>query len=419
MRITISSRRTRSLLGSLVSGALLLFMPTLVTAEEPERLPGKVDLTAEFEKLGLTPLAQGNRDDCSLFAITALVEFETGEHSREPHRRLSEEFLIWAADHATGETGDQAMFYKAVQGLNSLGVCAADLMPYLGKPNPHRKPSAEAVADARPLSERWKVEWIKRWSLDSPLTERQMLEIKRALANGHPVACGLRWPKELKGSKLLEVPPADKVSDGHSIALVGYEDDPTQNGQGVLLFRNSYGPTWGDKGYGVMSYGYVRAYANDALRLGFGAPRSEVPTVRYEAESMTILAKEKCDTSRQKMNDWGAPMWSHGEQLFCNAQRGGWVELGFDVPKAGRYRVRILATAAPDYGIVRAAIDGRKLPPEFDLYAGRVCPAGSLELGTHDLSAGNHRLRVTAVGKNATERSFSFGLDAVDIITAK
>ena len=419
MRITISSRRKCSLLGSLISGGLLLLIPSLGTADEQERLPGKVDLTADFEKLGLTPLAQGNRDDCSLFAITALAEFESGKHSRGPHRRLSEEFLIWAADHATGETGDQAMFYKAVQGLNSLGVCAADLMPYLGKPNPHRKPSAEAVADARPLSERWKVEWIKRWSLDSRLTEQQLLEVKRALADGHPVACGLRWPKELNGYKLLEVPPPDKVSDGHSIALVGYEDDPTQNGRGVLLFRNSYGPTWGDKGYGVMSYAYARAYANDALRLGFGPPRSEVPTVRYEAESMTILAKEKCDTSRQKMNDWGAPMWSHGEQLFCDAKRGGWAELGFDVPKAGRYRVRILATAAPDYGIVRAAFDGRTLPPEFDLYAGRVCPAGSLELGIHDLSAGNHRLRVTAVGKNAAAKNYSFGLDAVDLITAK
>ena len=47
-------------------------------------LPAGVDLVPEFRKLGLTPLAQGERDVCSLFAITALVEFESGRRSRNP-----------------------------------------------------------------------------------------------------------------------------------------------------------------------------------------------------------------------------------------------------------------------------------------------------------------------------------------------
>ena len=261
--------------------------------------------------------------------------------------------------------------------------------------------------------------WIKRWSTDALLTERQLSEIKLALAAGHPVACGLRWPKTLNGNKLLAVSTADQVSDGHSIAFVGYENDPKQNGGGVLLFRNSYGPKWGDKGYGVMSYGYARTYANDALWLKFGPAGSELPTVHYEAEAMPVVHKDRCDTSRQKMNDWGAAMWSHGEQLFCNTPRGGSVALGFDVPKAGRYRVRILATAVPDYGIVRAAVDGRELSQQFDLYGGQVCPAGSLELGLFDLPTGSHRLRVTSVGKNKAAKGFSFGLDALDLIAAK
>ncbi len=64
-------------------------------------------------------------------------------------------------------------------------------------------------------------------------------------------------------------------------------------------------------------------------------------------------------------------------------------------------------------------LDGRNLPPEFDLYSGRVSPAGSLELGTHDFPAGRHRLRFTAVAKNAVSTNFFFGLDAVDLIAAK
>jgi hypothetical protein len=46
-------------------------------------------------------------------------------------------------------------------------------------------------------------------------------------------------------------------------------------------------------------------------------------------------------------------------------------------------------------------------------------PAGSLELGSHDLSAGPHRLRFTAIGKNATSTNFFFDLDAVDLLAAK
>jgi hypothetical protein len=55
---------------------------------------------------------------------------------------------------------------------------------------------------------------------------------------------------------------------------------------------------------------------------------------------------------------------------------------------------------------------------EFDLYAGRICPAGALELGALEMPAGRHRLRVTSVGKNAASQGFSFGLDAVDLLSA-
>ncbi len=36
------------------------------------RLPNRISLIPEFQNLGLSPRAQGKRDTCSLFAITAL-----------------------------------------------------------------------------------------------------------------------------------------------------------------------------------------------------------------------------------------------------------------------------------------------------------------------------------------------------------
>jgi hypothetical protein len=92
------------------------------------------------------------------------------------------------------------------------------------------------------------------------------------------------------------------------------------------------------------------------------------------------------------------------------------VELGFAVRTAGRYRLRVLATAAPNCGAVRVALDGKRPEQDFSLYSGRVSPAGSLELGTIALAAGRHKLRIESAGKPAGSTGFSFGLDAIDLL---
>jgi len=405
--------------GSLPASAALADKPPVapITPAQPRPLPAKVDLTPLFTQDGLAPENQGDRADCTLFAITGLADFETARHGgAQKHLRLAPEFLIWAARKATGHKGDQSMFYEAIHGLNILGICTENLMPYVGKPDPKRTPTEKAIADARTLAARWKPHWIKRWDLTRHLTDAEFHAIKEALAAGHPVACGLRWPKELKGSSIVAVPPAGQVEDGHSIVFVGYEDDLKKPGGGMLRFRNSWGPKWGEDGYGLMSYGYARAYANDAVWLELEPPRAEVPLRRFEAFACPVLARGKCETNEQKMADWGPLMWSQGKQLFCDAKDGGFVELALDVKKPGRYRMRVLATAAPDYGIVRFALDGKRQGPDVDLYSGRVCPSGTLELGTHDLAAGRHRIHISAIGKNPSSKNFFFGIDAIDLL---
>jgi hypothetical protein len=376
--------------------------------------PGKVDLTPEFNGLGLIPQVQG-ADTCSLHAVASLAEFELAERDRRPSAERSTEFLIWAAKKATGKKGDQAMFYEAVCGLNRFGICHAALMPEVAPGGARRVPSAAALADAKEESQRWKVHWIKRWDLKRPLDDAQIRGIKDALAHGHPVACGLRWPKVLKGYELIQVPPPNAVEDGHSIALVGYSDD-SQPGGGVFLFRNSWGPKWGKNGYGSMSYAYARTYANDALWLELGPPDSEVPLERFEATALSVAASGRCRPSAQDMAQWEGAMWTRGKQLFCNAEKEGFVGLAIEVRRPGRYRLRVLATAAPDFGTIRVALDGKWLEPQFDLYCGRVSPSGTLELGTHAFTAGQHHVRFANTGKNPASAGYSFGIDAIDLL---
>ena len=95
------------------------------------------------------------------------------------------------------------------------------------------------------------------------------------------------------------------------------------------------------------------------------------------------------------------------------------MELEFQVKKAGRYRLRVEGTVAPDYGIIRIALDGKSTGPRFDLYSGMVGPSGPLELGVHDLAATKHTIRFTTVGKNAVSENFWFGVSAIDLLAAK
>ncbi len=403
--------------------AATLAVTAIDTASAADGLPAKVDLTPEFQRLELPAHAQGNSDVCSLFAVTSVADFESARHGAGRQPCLSEEYLIWAARQATGKDHNQAMFYEAVEGLNVLGICDEALMPYTTNANPKsgstRRPSPKARADARQRAERWQVHWIRRWDVSRPMSDAQFQGIKVALAKGHPVACGLRWPNKLKGSSILSDNPPGGVSDGHSIAFVGYTDDADAPGGGTFRFRNSFGADWGDHGYGLMSYAYARKYANDAIWLTYGAPGTERPAERFEATALPIVERRNCETQVQSMADFEPKLWTQGRQLLCTVKKGGDVVLAFDVRQAGRYRVRLLATAAPDYGRLAVTLDGAAKPETFDLYSGRVSPGGSLELGQHELSVGRHRLRCTSVGKNPASGNFYFGLDAIDLMLVK
>ncbi|MEP0843516.1 MAG: hypothetical protein HRF43_12510 [Phycisphaerae bacterium] len=399
-----------------VWGMLLTGVVESAAAQSGAALPAKADLAPRFTELGLTPRSQGKRDTCSLFAITSAANFEWAQSRKGDAKPLETEFLVWAAKEACAKSRDQAMFYEALAGLNAFGICEEGLMEYGPTAGGDRKPSPEAVKNAAVLANRWKAHWIRLWDLRKPLSDAQITAIQQAIAEGHPVACGLRWPKSGKNEELINPPAPEDVRDGHSITLVGYRDDPEQPGGGVFRFRNSYGTGWGQDGYGLMSYAYVRRYANDALWLELLPPQGEVPLQRFEAEDLPVTAKEKCEPRPQDTAEWNARLWSGGRHLFCEAQSGGFVEFSFEVGKAGRYRVRLLATAAPDYGKVRVALDGQDAGRSFDLRAGRVCPGGSLELGTRELAAGPHRLRVSAAGASSSWSGWSFGLDALDLL---
>jgi C1A family cysteine protease len=90
---------------------------------------------------------------------------------------------------------------------------------------------------------------IKSWAaFDATATGR----VKQQLARGVPVIFSMRaTPKmhALRGDAVLE--EDDVPGEGHSMVAVGYDD-----AKNAFLIRNSWGPSWGNKGYGWFGYEY-------------------------------------------------------------------------------------------------------------------------------------------------------------------
>jgi len=83
--------------------------------------------------------------------------------------------------------------------------------------------------------------------------------IKQKLLLDYPVLCGIKlfdniYSDEAKNTGIINYSEEyDKILGGHCIILVGFDDDKK-----YYRFINSWGPTWGDKGFGYLPYEYIK-----------------------------------------------------------------------------------------------------------------------------------------------------------------
>ncbi|MBI2300085.1 MAG: C1 family peptidase [Armatimonadetes bacterium] len=397
---------------------VLLALLALEGAAMAEDLPGAVDLRPAWAALELSPKSQAPRGTCSVFAVTAMLEFELARPKRHAVR-LSEEFVNWASHHTNGRASDGSFFSDAIVGVQTCGAPAAELLPYAQTFDPALQPAAPVLADA--LARRGVTSWwIKLWDVHTGMSDAMLRQVKESLAAGHPVALGMRWPDQERYDEhgALEVPPADKVFDGHSVVLVGYADDPMLPGGGAFIFRNSFGPGWRDGGHALLPYAYAAAYGNDAVGLRVdGRPgRADNRGVKggLDFERLAVVERRGVERAAQEMTAYGDG-WDGAQQLFCGGTEGGSIAFELPVDAGGLYQLDLYATRAPDFATLRIAVDGLVLLPALDLFGPQVVPTGRVRLGVMPLKVGRHALQVHAATKNPAAQGWHFGLDAVTL----
>jgi C1A family cysteine protease len=234
--------------------------------------PAQVDLRDRFGPVR----SQGPVAASPAFAATAVAEGLLAASAKRP-ASLSPRFVYYAArqllDRRTSRTSTKAIaadtgayLADAMQVIATTGAASESTMPYAAQTEMTRwlqitresrdaavqrfvsnPPTAAAVSDA------------KRFVLPGVRKLTKLSQIKQALASGKPVAMTLAVYDSFEGAAAArtgKIPLPETTIEQrlghHAVCAVGYEDE-----QGRLIVRNSWGPKWGDEGYGYLPYSYV------------------------------------------------------------------------------------------------------------------------------------------------------------------
>lgn len=143
---------------------------------------------------------------------------------------------------------------NANKALAKWGVCPESEWPYVEKDLLTKAPDT-AYIDAAP-------NMITNYAA----VQQDLDSIKTVLANGFPVQIGFTVYESFESDAanttgIIPMPDlaTEGVLGGHAVLIVGYADSITVGGgtiSNVFITRNSWGTSWGDKGYFYMPYPY-------------------------------------------------------------------------------------------------------------------------------------------------------------------
>lgn len=240
--------------------------------KKSERLSAKAASSVDLRQWCSPIENQGGLGSCTANAAMGVVEyFERRSCGR--HVDGSRLFVYKTTRNLIGVTGDTGAWLRNAMGALTLcGVPHERYWPYTdADPDFDVEPPQFVYAVADNFEA---LKYFAHDPLNANIARPAVLKsVKDYLAAGVPSMYGFfGYPSFDSGNVPGDVPLPTKdelAGDpawGHAIVAVGYDDarkikNPINNKTttGALLFRNSWGTTWGDQGYGWMPYDYLLA----------------------------------------------------------------------------------------------------------------------------------------------------------------
>ena len=210
-----------------------------------EILPRKVDLRPGCPDV----YDQGSLGSCTANAIGGAYEFDEMKQKEAKHFTPSRLFIYYNEREMENsvEEDSGASIGDGVASVHTIGVCKETDWPYdIAKFA--EKPTSELYVKAK-----------KHVSGKFHRLDQNMFQVKTALIQGTPVMVGITLydsfeSQEVSATGIVPMPNVKTESclGGHAVLIVGYDDDKHQ-----FIMRNSWGSTWGDKGYFYLPYNYM------------------------------------------------------------------------------------------------------------------------------------------------------------------
>jgi C1A family cysteine protease len=206
-------------------------------------LPASADLRPQCPPV----YDQGQLGSCTANAIGGAIEFDRLKQ-KLPDFVPSRLFIYYneRVIEGTVRSDSGAQIRDGIKTVASQGVCPETDWPYdIAKFE--QKPAAKAYADA--LSDR-------AVSYQSLIQDAN--QMKGCLASGFPFVFGFTVYESFESPAVAQsghapMPgPSERAIGGHAVMAVGYDDSNQW-----FVVRNSWGPSWGLKGYFTLPYAYL------------------------------------------------------------------------------------------------------------------------------------------------------------------
>lgn len=201
-----------------------------------------------------TPVrSQMKEGACVGFALAVGVKEYQEQIDYKRFVALSPRYIYEEAKKISGHKSGTTL-KAAMQVVKSKGVCEEMYWPY-------RVPqviSKDSKADEN--AAKYKVRTYARIT--------NLRQLKGSLVQFGPILIGVKVYKSIHNIKSDGIVPTPnkmwpsnwKPIGGHAVCVVGYDDD-----RQLIKFKNSWGPEWGEKGYGYFSYKYLQSNLMDAF----------------------------------------------------------------------------------------------------------------------------------------------------------
>ena len=206
-------------------------------------IPAQVDLRAQCPPV----YDQGQLGSCTANAIAGAIEFDRLKQkiSDFAPSRLFIYYNERVMEH-TIDSDSGAQIRDGIKSVGKLGDCPETEWPYVISKF-KTKPPAKCYSDA-----------LKYKAVLYQRVTQTLSQLKGCLASGYPFVLGFTVYESFESAQVAKtghasLPKSGEQSiGGHAVVGVGYDD-----AKQWFIIRNSWGNSWGMKGYFTLPYAYV------------------------------------------------------------------------------------------------------------------------------------------------------------------